>query len=427
MRKDIINNAVEDIDDSFLAEASDYRPAHSSRKSIPFAKFAAVAACGVLAVGGGAFVITHGLSAGMPVSYSGTASNNTSSTEESSCEWIRPEDYYEHAPLSYIRDNSEEYIAEIKAMDTHNMVFHGDFGFDVPEKIGTYYKIERWDFNNYAEDVFRCLVPEGSFDEKNITEFEYDPLKIPEDNDPYYYVDEKNNLLAITAENGYFFYEDGTLPLERSDNSTELYKTVYLDEEYEDETLELIGGTAKMSELIDIAQKKLDEVFTVTNSATTVKPRWMYIFFDTVNKKYFCQIDFDTVYNEVAIFTPFEDGIYSFKPFGRDGASVYFTSPDRPARIFNNRILKDWRGASSQELDEIITPTAATQIMSDYLQSRVDNYVGYNVDDIRLTYLVLNDTSTVLVPYWQFVMITDSGESQSLFVNAIVGQIETIL
>ncbi|MCH5324550.1 MAG: hypothetical protein J1E39_04980 [Eubacterium sp.] len=74
MKYEPLSKAIEKIDDSYINEAADYHADPSARKRIPFVKYAAVAACGVLAVGAGAFVITDSLSVGSPISYSDTGS-----------------------------------------------------------------------------------------------------------------------------------------------------------------------------------------------------------------------------------------------------------------------------------------------------------------------------------------------------------------
>ncbi len=341
------------------------------------------------------------------------------------------------ADISELYKNKDKYTDELHSQNYGNLNIGKDIEIKFPKELGEYKIKDRDDLNSFSDVLLDKYVPKDSFDKANLTfgseekygaQFGYD------------YVDEKTGTTVLIGNCGFINTKNEKLDFE---NYSDKEERVYVGQKYEDRTVKLSDGEAKISELLETAEKELAEYAALVKSEMSFSPVWCEIYTDNKSGEQVCDFEFCEDYKDVPLMRCISGSYSSFggaSSFGDNtlfdaaGADVFFSSSKHTDGFV---VQNDFVSVKKiKKHSEILTPAAAARIAS----AKLSGYRRYNVVDVQLTYIPIADADIreqgyeyTLTPYWRFsAPDTESYDGEehliehAVFINCITGELETI-
>ena len=373
---------------------------------------------------------------------SGTSSqSNTSSTSSTSSQpnpFLNPNQQIQDgdmADISELYKNKDKYTDELHSQNYGNLNIGKDIEIKFPKEIGEYKIKDRDDLNSFSDVLLDKYVPKDSFDEANLTfgseekygaQFGYD------------YVDKETGTTVSIGNCGFINTVNEKLDFE---NYSDKKERVYVGQKYEDRTVKLSDREAKISELLETAEKELAEYAALVKSEMSFSPVWCEICTDNKSGEQICDFEFGEDYKDVPLMRGINGSYSSFGGanenhtlFDTAGVHVFFSSSKHTDGFV---VQSDFVSVKEiEKYSEILTPAAAARIAS----AKLSGYRRYNVVDVQLTYIPVADADIreqgyeyTLTPYWRFsAPDTESYDGEehliehAVFINCITGELETI-
>ncbi len=332
--------------------------------------------------------------------------------------------------ISELYKNKDKYTDELHSQNYGNLSIGKDIEINFPKEIGEYKIKDRDDLNSFSDALLDKYVPKDSFDKANLTfgsEEKYGNMF------GYDYTDEETGTTVSIGNCGFINTKNEKFTFS---NYSDKEEYIYIGQNYEDRTVKLSDGEAKISELLETAEKELSEYAALVKSEMSFSPVWCAIGTDNESGDQACDFQFDICCKDIPLLRGI-DGSYSSFGGARENNTLYTAFP---ANLFFSS-LKQSDGfiidgdfvnmEETKKYSEILTPAAAARIAS----AKLSGYKRYNVVDVKLTYVPIADTDITtpehefmtLYPYWRFTAY-DSTESteDAVLINCITGEMETM-
>ena len=328
--------------------------------------------------------------------------------------------------ISELAANSDKYNADLNEQTYTNLGKGEKITVTFPEEIGVYNVKERDNLDELSEMLIEKYVPKDEYDESNITINSEE--KYGRDFGTQYY-DTENGTMVLVGNTGFI----NTANQHSVSNFNESESTkIYIGQNYEDKTIKFSDGEAKISELVDMAKIELEDYAKTVKSEMGFYPRWFsYCSVDGVTC---CNIEFAETYKGTQLmgslsgtYSSFGGAVDSNTLLSSMCANSYFTSSKHTDGFV---IQKDFSSVEKEEDNgKILSPAAAIRIAG----AKLSGYKTYNVLDIALTYIAVNDTdianelpmNLTFHPYWHITADSD-GSEQAIYIDCYTGEMETI-